>query len=370
MRIGAIYNLEGAQSSLDIPSANGAKLAVKELNESGGIRGRRVELLLYDGKSDRDTIERATRRLVENAGVPAVIGFSDTDMVLYAAPIAAGAGVVFLTSGATSPKLPDQVKDYLFLTAFGDNAQAGAAADYALRELKLKTAYLLMDMQMEYTVLLSDHFRKRYTEIGGSVVLEDRYYGGDRDFSRQVARLKQVSPAPDMLYIASGPDDIGVIVKQFRTAGITQPFFGGDAYDTPLLVETAGGKAHNVYFTTHSLLAGDSLTEQQRTFVAAYEARYGNPPENAFAALGYDAVMVVADAMRRTRSDASRSVLFGLSTTRNFPGVTGNISYDNGSRIPRKEVTIVAVKNGQFTLAARVLPEPPPSQTSFPIHSH
>lgn len=362
IKIGAIYNLEGSQASLDILSANGAKLAVKELNGKGGLLGRQLRLVLYDGKTDPSVISKAARDLVEKDKVSVIIGFSDTDMVLAGASIAANAGVVFITSGATSPKLPEQVKDYLFLACFGDNVQASAGAEYAYKELNLKTAALLVDSKMEYTVLLAKYFKERYVELGGTIVLEDTYNGGTRDYSVQIDELKALENMPDMLYIASGPHDIGNIVKQFRQSGINMSIFGGDAYDTPLLTEIAGEYANNVYFTTHVFLDENSSIERVKQFTSAYQKEYGKQPENGFTALGYDTVILTADAIERAKSDDASSILSALHNTRNLQLVTGNISFENGGRIPQKSVTIVRVEKGHFTLAIVVTPSevPPP----------
>jgi len=361
LKIGAIYNLAGAQSLLDSPSANGAKLAVKELNARGGIGGRELQLVLYDGKTDTGTITACAHRLIGTDRVCAIIGFSDTDMVLAAAPIAAEAGTVFITSGATSPKLPGEVPEYLFLACFGDNVQAAAGAEYALAHLGLKTAYLLVDEEMEYTRLLAAYFKARYTELGGAILLEDSFQGGATNYSTQIRTLKGLDQAPELLYIASGPEAVGMIVKQFRDAGVTQPIFGGDAYDTPELVRIAGAETSDVYFTTHALLDDDTGTEHVRAFIAAYQAEYGVAPENAFAALGYDTVMLLADAIARAGSDDPEAILRALEVTENWEGVTGSISYEQGSRVPKKGVTIVAVVNGTFTYSETVVPEQVPT---------
>ncbi len=361
IKIGAIYNLTGAQASLDAPSANGAKLAVKEINAAGGLLGRQVELVLYDGKTDAATIGNAATQLLESDKVVAMIGFSDTDMTLAAAPIAAKAGIVFVTSGATSPKLPEQVPDYLFMAAFGDNVQAAAGAEYAYNTLKAKTTYLLIDKGMEYTLLLGKYFKERFTELGGEVVLEDTYQTGDKDFSAQITKLKALATMPDILYIASGPDDVGTIVKQFRDAGVDKPIVGGDGYDTPLLVQIAGPGAENVYFTTHSLMDPELGTDAVKKFIAAYQAEYQTPPENAFAGLGYDTVKLVADAIQRAGSADPKAIREALQGTKDLPGVTGAITFQPGVRIPQKGVTIILVKGGKFTLAAEVVPEKVPA---------
>ncbi len=361
IKIGMIYNMTGAQASLDTPSANGAKLAVKEINAAGGLLGKKVELVAYDGKTDAATIGNSATQLAQTDKVVAMLGFSDSDMVMAAAPTAAKAGIVFVTSGATSPKLPDQVPDYLYLACFGDNVQAAAGAEYAVDSLKTKTVYLLIDKGMEYTMLLGKYFKERFTEMGGRVVLEDFYQTGDKDFSAQITKLKGLKAQPDMLYIASGPDDVGTIVKQFRDSGVKKPIMGGDGYDTPLLVQIAGAGAENVYFTTHSLMDADLGTDAVKKFIASYQAEFKAPPENAFAGLGYDTVMLIADSIKRAGKADPAAIKDALQATSNLPGVTGAITFQPGSRIPQKGVTVILVKDGKFTLAQEVVPQKVPA---------
>jgi branched-chain amino acid transport system substrate-binding protein len=361
IKVGMINNMTGSQASLDAPSANGAKLAAKEINAAGGILGKKIELVAYDGKSDAATIANSATQLTQTDKVVAMFGFSDSDMVMAAAPVAAKAGIVFVTSGATSPKLPDQVPDYLYLACFGDNVQAAAGAEYAFGTMKAKTAYLLIDKGMEYTLLLGKYFKERFVELGGKIVLEDTYQGGDKDFSAQITKLKGQKVQPDLLYIASGPDDVGTIIKQFRDAGVKKPIMGGDGYDTPLLVQVAGAGSENVYFTTHSLMDATLGTDAVKKFIAAYQAEYKAPPENAFAGLGYDTVKLIVDAIKRAGSADPKAIRTALAGTKDLAGVTGAITYQPGSRIPQKGVTVILVKDGKFTLAQEVVPQKVPA---------
>ena len=360
IKIGMLYNMTGAQASLDAPSANGANLAAKELNAAGGVLGKQIQLVAFDGKTDAATIGTAATQLAQTDKVVAMFGFSDSDMVMAAAPTAAKAGVVFVTSGATSPKLPDQVPDYLFLACFGDNVQAAAGAEYAANTLQSKSVYLLIDKGMEYTLLLGKYFKERFVELGGTVILEDNYQTGDKDFSAQITKLKGQKVKPDILFISAGPDDIGTIVKQFRDAGVKSPIMGGDGYDTPLLVQVAGKGAENVYFTTHSLMDANLGTDAVKKFIAAYQAEFKAPPENAFAGLGYDTVKLLADAITRAKSADPKAIRKALSETKDLAGVTGAITFA-GSRIPQKGVTVILVKGGAFTLAQEVVPQKVPS---------
>ena len=174
VRIGAIYNLTGDQSALDAPSLDGARLAVDRINAHGGLMGRRVELLERDGQTNEADVRRATASLVAS-GCSAIIGLSDTDQVLAAAPIAARAGVPFVTSGATSPRLTKQVPDWLFLACFGDNAQAAASAQFATDQLGARTAAIVYDKNMDYTRLLAKYFERSFRAQGGRVVATADY---------------------------------------------------------------------------------------------------------------------------------------------------------------------------------------------------
>ena len=361
IKVGAIYNLTGGMAALDVPAYNGAKLALKEINDSGGVLDRKLELVMYDGKTDPATIGNAATQLIESDKAVIMIGFTDSDMTLAAAPIAAKAGIVFLTSGATSPRLPAQVPKYLYMACFGDNVQAAAAAEYAYNTMKARTTYLLIDKGMEYTLGLGKYFKERFTELGGKIVLEDTYQSGDTDYSAQITKLKRLDTMPDILFISAGPDEIGVVVKQFRESGIERPIFGGDGDDTPLLVQIAGKGADDVYFSTHSLMDAELGTDAVKKFIAAYNTEYNHPPENAFAGLGYDTVKLLADAISRAGSDNPKDIREALQKTKNLSGVTGVITYQPGSRIPQKGVTMIRVKNGQFTLAAEVVPQKVPA---------
>ena len=361
IRLGAVFNLTGGQASLDVPSRNGAVLAAEQINAAGGVLGRQIELLTVDGETDTTVLAARTGELIA-AGVSAVFGLSDTNAVLAAAPVAAAANIFFVTSGATSPQLPQQVPVYLYLACFGDNEQAAAAAEYAASSLQAGTAYLLLDDSLDYTVLLAQYFQEAFAEVGGSVVLQAHYHGHDGalDLSAQLSELQSLGTPPDILYIAAGPDEIADIIPQVRAAGINLPIFGGDAYDTTSL-EPLGATTDDTYYTTHALLTADSSAERVRQFVADYESRYGTPPENAFAGLGYDTVELLVDAIRHAGSSDPSAIGAALATTSELDGVTGTISYTGGSRLPRKTVTVVRFRDGRRELAAQLVPEHVPS---------
>lgn len=375
-KIGVIYNLEGTQSSLDIPSAKGAELAVELINAHGGINGKKLTLILYDGKSYSGLIKEVTQKLIFDDKVPVIIGFSDTDMVLASAPIAAQNNVIFITSGATSPKLPEQVPTYLFLSCFGDNVQSAVLAEYAYERLGLKSSYVLTDEYMDFTKLLSRYFIERYSELGGKIIKESFFKGGAKDFTEFISEINTLDPQPDMLFISAGPNDVGNIIAQFRDAGISQPIFGGDSYDTPLLIETAGKEATDIYYATHFLIeeytdniyfTSPPVNDQEVAeepiirFIKSYKEKYGTLPNSSFAALGYDAIMLVKNVYERAASQEPEELLNTLAGTKDFAGVTGIMSYINDQRIPQKGVTLIKISNGKLVFLESLVPTKVPT---------
>ena len=361
VRIGALHNLSGPLGSIGRPSLAGARLAVEQLNAGGGLLARRVKLVARDGRSDPAVVRAKARQLVRTPHVTAITGLNDTAMALAAARVAEQAHTVLLTSGATSPLVPIQFRGYYFMACFGDNTQAAAGAEFAYRRLGGRTAWLLLDDTTDFTRLLARYFRERYLALGGDILGEDTYAGGTPDFSAQIARIRALPAPPDLLYVASGPDDSGRLVKQLRDAGVDEPIVSGDGYDTPLLLQDAGAAAHDVYFTTHAFLTPNTGTPRQRRFVADYQAAYGVAPKTAFAALGYDAVMLVADAIKRAGSAKRTAIPAGLEATRAFPGVTGVISFAPGLHIPEKEVTVVKADGKGLALEAVLRPDSVPA---------
>ena len=360
IKIGGGFALTGDESALDLPASNGANLAVKQLNAAGGVNGSQIDFIVHDSQYKMDVTAQTAKQFVEQDKVPVFIGYTDTDSVLAAGPTFQAAKVPFITAGATSPKIPTQVGDMMFLACFGDNVQAAVGAEYSYKTFG-HNAYFLWDKGVEYTTLLGGYFKSRFTELGGTIALEDSYDDKASDFSAQITKIKALSPQPDFYYVAAMPYNIGPLVKQFRDAGITGPIVGGDGYDTPDLVKVAGAAAENVFFTTHALMDATAGTEGIKKFMADYKAEYGNDPENAFAALGYDTLMLMADAIKRAGSTDSAAVKSAIESTTNFPGITGAITFTAGSHVPQKGVTVIAIKNGAFTLGAEVVPEKVPA---------
>ncbi len=221
-------------------------------------------------------------------------------------------------------------------------------------ELDAQTAWVLVDQAYDFTTALSSFFQERWTEDGGEIVLEDSYQSGDTDYSAQIARLQALPEQPDVLFVSAIPNEAGIITQQIRAAGLTQPILSGDGYDTPLLTDVAGENADDVYFSTHVSL--DSDAEVVSSFVDAYTEEYGSGPENAFAALGYDTMNLIADAIERADDASPEAIRDALAETSELEAVTGTISYEGESRKPTKSVTIIEVQDGVASFVSEVTP--------------
>jgi branched-chain amino acid transport system substrate-binding protein len=347
IKIGALYNLTGGMSSIDAPALNGAKLKAKLINESGGVLGgKQLEVIGIDTKTDQKAAATGAKRALSE-GVVAGIGYGDTTFVMAAAPLFQEKGVPFVTSGATHPMLPKWVGDCMFMTPFGDDDQSFAIADFTVAKLQAKNVVVWTDNSMDFTKALSAFYKQRLQELGANVVLEDFFMMGDKDFSAQIARLKNAEPKADAVFISAIPNEAGLTVKQIREAGLTLPIISGDGFDTELVVTVPGDKlANDVYFSTHTYR--EDTRPEVLAFIADYEKEYGRPPENAFAPLGFDAVGLIADAIERAGSADGKALREALAATKGYKAVTGEISYTRPSGVPLKGVSIISVHSGKY----------------------
>lgn len=349
IRIGALYNLTGGMSSIDAPALNGAKLRAKQINEAGGLLdGRMLEIVAIDTQTDQQEAAKGAQKALSQ-DVVAGMGYGDTTFVMAAAPLFAKEGVPFVTSGATHPMLPQWVGECMFMTAFGDDDQSYAIADYAYDTLGARNIAVWTDQSMDFTKALSKFFKERLIERGGTVAGEDSFMMGDTDFSAQIARLQAMDPQPDAVFISAIPSEAGLSVKQIREAGITMPIVSGDGFDTELVATVPGPDlANDVYFSSHTYRADDR--ETVTNYIEAYNEEYGRDPENAFSPLGYDAVGLIANAIRAAGSAEPDAICAAMKETRGFDGVTGEIGYTRASMVPPKDVAIIGVDGATFTL--------------------
>ncbi len=355
--IGASLCLTGIQSPLDEPILRGAQLAVDELNASGGVLGKQLKLVNLDGKSDPVVVGNNGEQLVAQ-GASAIITPADFDFGGPASRAAQAAGIVGISPGASSPLFgAAALGDKQFTLSMWNTTMGAAAAEWAFKERGLKNAYVVTDSFIDYTTSLSEYFIQSMEHQGGTIVGQDTYTQGDQNFSAQLQRLKATGSQADVIFVSSYMPDLGLIIRDIRAAGITTPIFGGDSYDDPELAKVLGTEFGNdVTYATHSYLS-EEANPMVPAFLALYEKKYGEQPDTALVANGYDTVMVLAKAMEAAGSTDGAAVAEQMTTLK-FELLTGNLSWSAAKgNEPEKEAVLVSLDKGAPTFNGWIKPE-------------
>ncbi len=343
--IGVIYNLTGPQRSLDIYSVRGAMLAVAQINAHGGVLDRPLQLIVQDGKSQPVAIRQAAENLAKNQNVTAVIGLSDTELA-QAAMLSLANKKIFITSGATSSRLPEAAPGWLFLASSPDNEQAYAAAAFAVRKLKATQALLITQIDSQDTQLLGQHFEESYNKLEGKIVAHNQFTRDKPDISKQLAQVKLQETSPNVIYLAANPETTLELIKQIRKAGFNQPILGSDNFDLSNLEQLPLKLPGVLFFTTHAFIDARNPDPHVHQFINLFQSAYKQMPDNSFAALGYDTIRLLAKAISDAGSTDPDKVRNALLQVRDFTGVTGTIDYYQ-SPIPDKSITIIRLQGGQ-----------------------
>jgi branched-chain amino acid transport system substrate-binding protein len=357
--VAVLLDLTGDQSSLGGAAMNGFVLALRQASPAGFPL---AFFALIDTRSDPAATESAANAVARRADV--VAGFTDNDSVLTAGPVFQEAGIPFVSIGATAPALPKSIGNLVFLTPFGDNAQGAAAAEFGQRRFG-DTVAILWDSTSTYTRDLPRYFRTRFEEIDGATLYDTPFKGGC-DLGEQGAEIAALEPAPAFVFLSGRPNCIGETIASLRKAGVDEPILGGDSFDTPNLTAGRERIVDDVWFTTHAWLSPRSTSQATRAFMRDYEAAYGSPPDDAFAALGYDAARLLLDALHRADSASPAAIARALEATRDFKGVTGIITFGEDAHVPEKTVWVLGVSQNEKDLADAFIPAGVPTAVYDP----
>mgnify|MGYP005857117289 CR=1 FL=1 len=345
--IGVYEPMTGALAAGGELTMQGVELAHKEVPEVLGVP---VRLVLVDNRSDKAEAATAMQRQIEQEGAVAVVGSYGSSLSMAGGEVSEKAGIPVMGCSPTNP-LVTQGKDFYFRACFIDPFQGRVMAKYAVEELGVEKVAIIQDVAQDYSVGLASFFREAFIEMTGDasgIVAFTSYQTGDQDFTAQLAAA--MAENPDAIYTPGYFGDAALLAKQARELGFEGYLMGGDAWEAPELIEIGGTSAEGLIFSTHYHPDAE-LSPASKPFVEAFEAEYGERP-SAFAALGYDAYMLVIDAIKRANSFdpvAIRDAMAG------FAGVTGNISMDeNGDAV--KDAVILTVENGEFVYLTTVSP--------------
>jgi branched-chain amino acid transport system substrate-binding protein len=347
--VGEYGSFTGSEATFGQSTSKGIKMAFDEANKAGGIKGKQLKLISLDNQGKAEEAAAAVTRLITQNGVVAVLGEVASSRSLAAAPIAQEKKVPMITPASTNPKVTE-VGDYVFRVCFIDPFQGTVMAKFAFDNLKAKKVAILRDVKSDYSVGLADYFVQKFKELGGQIVADQSYQSGEIDFKAQLTQLR--ASKPDAIFVPGYYTEVGLIARQARQLGITAPLLGGDGWDSGKLYEIGGQAINGNYFSNH--YTTESTDPAVVDFIKKFKERYNESPD-AMAALGYDAALVLIDAMKRAPDLSPKAIRDEIAKTKDLAGVTGKITL-NEQRNAVKPAVVVKVDGNTNRYVTTIAP--------------
>ena len=336
IKVGAVLPMSGAIATFGQENANGIKLALSKL------KIKNINLILEDDKSEAIEATNAVRKLINVDKVSIVIGEVTSSNTLAMGPICQEAKIPLFSPAATNAKVT-MVGNFVSRACFTDDFQGIVMARFAVNTLKKKNAIILIDNSSDYSKGLAKSFSDEFLKLGGKFASNEEltYVQKDMDFQSLLRKIKRAKP--DVIFLPGYYAEVGLIIKQARSLGITAPFLGGDGWDSPDLFKIGGKAMKGNYISSH--FAPDDKDPKVQAFVKDYENAYKAKP-GAMAALGYDSIGIVADAISRAKSSKPADINAALLATKNYSGVTGLISIDENRNSKKAAVVLETTESG------------------------
>jgi branched-chain amino acid transport system substrate-binding protein len=349
IKIGEVGSLTGDKATFGISTHQGIELAILEANEAGGVKGKKLEIVQYDNQGKPEEAATAMNRLITQDKVIAVLGEVASSISLAMAPLAQSNKIPMVTPSSTNPRVT-QVGDYIFRVCFIDPFQGNVMATFAADHLKAKKVAILQDIKSDYSTGLAEFFAKKFKEKGGTIISTESYAEKDIDFKAQLTSIR--SKKPDAIFVPGYYTEVALIARQAKELGINAPLMGGDGWDSPKLFEIGGKAVEGSYLSNH--YSAEDTAEHVQNFIKKYKAKYGSIPDG-LAAMGYDAAIVLIDAMKRAGELTPAAIRDALATTKDFKGVTGVITI-NSDRDAVKSAVVMKVDSGTFKYVTTINP--------------
>ncbi|AKJ00762.1 amino acid/amide ABC transporter substrate-binding protein (HAAT family) [Archangium gephyra] len=347
--LGQVGSLTGSEATFGVSARNGIAMAVAEANAAGGVKGKKLEVRVYDSQGRPEEAAQAATRLITQDKVAVILGEAASTNSMAMADKAQAAGVPMITPTSTNPAVTRK-GDYIFRVCFIDPFQGYVMAKFARDHLKLNRVAVLQDNKSAYSVGLTDVFSRKFSEMGGAIVANESYAKGDTDFRAQLTAFKQARP--EALFVPGYYTDVGIIARQARELGLSVPLLGGDGWESDKLFELGGTALEGSYYSNHYSVDNPDPRVQQ--FITKYKAAHGAVPDSV-AALAYDAAALAIDAMKRAPDLSGAAIRDALAATRDFPGVGGTINIDK-NRDAVKQAVILKVEGGKTKFVTTVKP--------------
>ena len=348
VKVGVVLPTSGAIATFGQENLNGLKLAMEKIKKSSK---QKITLFVEDDKSEAIEATNAIRKLLNVDKVNVVIGEVTSSNTLAMAPIAQENKVPLFSPAATNVKVT-QIGNFISRACFTDDFQGVVMAKFAIDGLKKKKGLIIIDNSSDYSKGLGAAFKAEFLKNGGQLVSTEEltYVQKDMDFQSLLRKVKRADP--EIIFLPGYYQEAGLIIKQARALGINAAFLGGDGWDSPKLFEIAGPAIKGNYISSH--FAPDDKDPKVQAFVKDYVKAYNVQP-GAMAALGYDAIGIVADAINRAKSTSAVDINAALISTKNFPGVTGSITIDQ-NRNSKKAAVVLETTTSGFIFKNKVNP--------------
>lgn len=360
IKVGVVAELTGDIPAVGASCKNAAELAVKEINDAGGLevggKKYKIELFIEDNAGKADQSASATQKLITQQNVVAIIGPNASRYAIPASEVAESSKVVLISPWSTNPKTTldattDQPKKYVFRAAFIDPFQGRVVAKFAMDNLGAKRAAVLYDVASDYNKGIAEFFKQTFEASGGQVVAFETYTTNDKDFSAQLTKIKDTNP--DVIFLPNYYSEVPLQIQQAHRLGITTPFLGSDSWGSAELIKLCGNECEGYYFSTH--YAPDAATPVATKFIETYKATYGVVPDDV-AALTYDSFGLLWQALQAAGKVDRQAIRDALAQIPRYEGVTGNMTFQEGSGDPIKSAVILQVKGDSFVWYANANP--------------
>lgn len=333
--VGGVAPLSGGVAVYGVECKKGIDLAVEEINAAGGINGKNIVFVCEDDEGDPAKSVNAYTKLTTSNGVKYIIGSLTSGATIAITSLAQADGVVQIAPAATAVAVTE-AGNYIFRACYTDPFQGKVGGKFAAANLGATKAAILYDIGNDYSVGLKENFVAEFTANGGAVVAAESYNTGDKDFNAQLTKIK--TAAPDVVYLPDYYGTVALIAKQLRAQGITVPIVGADGWDG-LSDKNADDSVMPGYYSNHYATDSDSVKVQR--FVSNFKSKYGENP-NAFAALGYDSMYMLRDAIVKAGSEEAADVRAALEAT-DGDYVTGHLTFD-ANHNPIKSAVMLRIK--------------------------
>jgi branched-chain amino acid transport system substrate-binding protein len=350
IKVGEFACLTGKDATFGQSQHKGIVLALEEINAAGGVLGSQVEVITEDNQSKPGDSATVAKKLLSRDKVIALLGEVTSGRSLEVAPLAQKAKVPMIGTGATNPKVT-QTGSYIFRVCFIDDFQGTVMAKFAKSDLKAQKVAILTSVSSAYSVGLTKYFKETFLAAGGEIVAEQKFNEGDKDFRAQLTAVK--ASGADAVFVPGYYTEAALIARQARALGLTLPLFGGDGWESEKLLEIGGDALNGCYYSTH--FTPENKDPATVAFVKKFKARWDNETPDAYAALGYDALYVLVDAIKRAGGTGEPKLRDALADTKNFSGASGVTTIDK-DRNASKPATIIAIQGGKTVFHKTVAP--------------